>query len=143
MSNFKFIEKNQDKLKQVWESGMKDMPRTHILDTGNSVSVVCYGYKVSRSYFKNYGFLYELLEIHSNEFYKWVKQKDLPLFVDEGFKIAAAKLQVKRHNAKIDDYTRKIEAASSDRNDSLVIHWRRKRKEITRIKTLIEENFVN
>ena len=131
-----FIRDNQERLKNVFEEAMLD---NRVFDSGNSIWIARKGYKLQRTYIEDFGFLYEAFATHSSDYYKWVKLTELGMFEEWGFNRAVDCLLVHRLEKKINFLTRKIRKAGDNRNDSLVVHWRRKRKELIERKTRVEE----
>ena len=145
MSTLKFIMNNQDTIKKIYDSALDSIEKEKIpvqnqLDERDSGHSVIYrGYKVMVS-LKNERPFYELMTTFSSDYYKWVNKIDLEVFKDHGFKTACDILQVKRIQKKIRMYTNKIEGASKERNDSMMIHWQSRRRELVERKVKLEEN---
>lgn len=150
MNTIKRLRDRQADLKLIWENAVKTAPsRQHMVvrttdeDTGEPVlleqSVLRRGFKVTYNPRME---VYELLAIYGGPFYKYASDKEIDFFLSVGFVRACDMLQIKRHKRKIDKYSAKIDKANSERNDSVITHWRNRRLELVNDKSLIEENLT-
>jgi hypothetical protein len=84
--------------------------------------------------------MYELLRTNTSEFYKWVDTKDIDIFLEEGFIRTVDKRQLKRDRSAVSALNKKIGQANSERNDSLMVHWRQRRIDLIDRISKIEES---
>ena len=147
-SFFQRILEQQDVLKAIWEDAMETSPprqrftfskRNESTDNVEVTERSCFrrGYKVSHTAQTG---LYELLRTNTSDYYKHATDKEIKLFATEGWIKATDKLQVARNRASLKVYNRKIDNANKERNDSLMTHWRRRRRELIDNISSIEES---
>lgn len=155
-----FYEKHlarQDDLKIIHEGAIKDTP-THGIDASlmcvleiiknddqqNPIlyekSVLRRGYKIQYTALTN---MYELFLTTTTDYYKYVGDTIIDEFLEKGFVRTADEHQVIRDRKKVEILNRKIDKANSERNDSLMIHWRQRRKELIEKISRIEENLAS
>lgn len=133
----KFLRKNQDRIKAIWDRAIEDGNLLHEL--GNEAAMFRKGYKIQRTYIEDFGYIYEILATFGTGYYKWVREKDVELFEQHSFERAADILQVERINGRINILTKRIKKAGDSRNDSLVVHWRNQREDFVKRKSKVEE----
>jgi len=123
-----------DNLKCIYSVQLND-------DLGNpylaELSVLRRGFKIQWT--SKIG-MYELLRTNTSEFYKWVAEKDIDLFLKEGFIRTVDLKQLKRDRKSVDALNKKIGKANSERNDSLMVHWRQRRIDLIDRISKIEES---
>lgn len=109
-------------------------------DAGESylaeLSVLRRGYKIQWTAQTK---MYELLNIQNNEYYKWVNNTIIDRFLKNGFLRSCDELQIYRNKAEVKRLNTKLQKANSDRNDSLIVHWRQRRVDLIEKITAIEE----
>jgi hypothetical protein len=84
--------------------------------------------------------LYELLRIDNTDYYKNALDSEVQRFVKQGWIRACDEMQVEKDRKRLARYNRKIDNANEQRNDSLMVHWRRRRKELIDSISSIEES---
>lgn len=147
-SFFMRIIEQQDALKAIWEDAMETSPprqrfifstRNEATDTIEVTERSCFrrGYKIAHTTRTG---LYELLRTNTSDYYKHATDKEIKLFVEQGWIKACDTQQVKRNRASLKMYNRKIDNANKERNDSLMTHWCRRRKELIDNISSIEES---
>lgn len=102
-------------------------------------SVIRRGYKIQHTSKTD---MYELFNVTTTDYYKYVDDKGIDEFLEKGFVRTADEHQIVRDRKRVDYYNRKIEKASSERNDSMMVHWRQRRQELIDKISKIEENLV-
>ena len=83
--------------------------------------------------------LYELLRTNTSDYYKHATAKEVEQFKVDGWIRACDENQIKRDKVKLTRYNKKIDNANKERNDSLMTHWRRRRRELIDNISSIEE----
>ena len=151
MNTIQRLRERQEDLRLIWEHAITNAPnRQHMVlnyvtedgqETLMEHAVLRRGFKITLN--NKMGGMYELLAIHSTDFYKYASDKEIDFFLKRGFIRACDELQIERHQKKIDRYNVKIDQANSERNDSVMTHWRKRRLELINDKSLIEENLHN
>lgn len=134
MSTLRYLLSHQDEIKQVFQDALsavedKTIPPRCLVETHNTVGVLYKGYKVSCTKIPNYGLVYELMNTNTSDFYKWVDRKSMDDFLTHGFLRTCNLHQLERLKTRLKMYNNKINGASQDRNDSLMVHWKKKRVE--------------
>lgn len=87
--------------------------------------------------------MYELFRTTTTDYYKYVDDTIIDEFLEKGFVRAADEHQIIRDRKRVEFLNKKIDKANSERNDSLMIHWRQRRKELIEKISRIEESFTN
>ena len=112
-------------------------------DDGNEIlfeeSVLRRGYKIQYTAKTN---MYELFRTTTTDYYKYVNDTIIDEFLEKGFVRTADEHQIARDRKRVEYLNRKIDRANSERNDSLMVHWRQRRKELMDKISRIEENLV-
>lgn len=83
--------------------------------------------------------LYELFHINSSTFYKYPTDETIDVFLKKGWLDAVDELQLERHDKQLKMYNRKIENATAERNDSIMVHWRKRRQTLVEKISIIQE----
>lgn len=99
-------------------------------------SVIRRGYKIQ---FTPKTGMYELFKVMTSDYYKYVDDDTIDIFLEKGFVRAVDELQVLRDRRKVEILNRKIDKAGVERNDSMIVHWRNTRKELIEKISRIEE----
>lgn len=102
-------------------------------------SVLRRGYKIQ---YTSKTDMYELFHTNTTDYYKYANDTIIDEFLDKGFVRAADEHQVIRDRKRVEYLNRKIDRANSERNDSLMVHWRQRRKELMDKISKIEESLV-
>lgn len=84
--------------------------------------------------------MYELLRTNTSEFYKWVSESDINAFLEHGFIRTVDERQLERDRKQVEYLNKKIGKANSERNDSLMVHWRQRRVDLIDRISKIEES---
>lgn len=134
MSTLRYLLSHQDEIEQVFRDALgavenKVIPARSLVETNNTVGILYKGYKVSCTKIPNYGLVYELMNTNTSDFYKWVDRKKMKDFLTQGFVRTCNLDQLERLRDRVDTFSTKINGASQDRNDSLMVHWKKKRME--------------
>lgn len=150
MNTIERLRARQDDLRLIWQDAIDNCPsRQHMImkhraDNGETVvtehAVIRRGFKVTYNHRME---VYELLAVHSGPMYKYATETEINQFLKIGFVRACDTYQITRHKRKIKSLEDKIKKANSDRNDSVITHWRNRRLELINDKSLIEENLPN
>lgn len=100
-------------------------------------SVLRRGYKIQ--YTAKTG-MYELFNITTTDYYKYVDDTIIDEFLAKGFIRTVDEHQILRDQKRVEFYGRKIDKANSQRNDSLMVHWRQRRLELIEKISRIQES---
>lgn len=111
----------EDNLKCVMRIYLKDDAGTDYL---SELSVLRRGYKIQWTAQTK---MYELFNTQCTDYYKYVKDTIIDRFLKDGFVRTCDELQIARDRKRIEYLNKKIGKANSERNDSLMIHWRQRR----------------
>jgi hypothetical protein len=145
----------QDDLKKIHEGAIRDTPIggvdsnlmcvMEIIKNNDDMqpelfetAVLRRGYKIQHTVKTD---MYELFRTTTTDYYKYVDDTIIDEFLEKGFVRAADEHQIARDRKRVEYLNKKIDKANSERNDSLMIHWRSRRKELIEKITRIEENF--
>lgn len=154
MSFMQRIYDRQGDIQQIWLDALATSPEPQEMyiystdtdiDTEEEIHVVQEhsflrrGYKIQ--YTPKTG-LYELFHTNSSDFYKYPNDAVIDEFLENGWLQTTDAHQVIRDRKRLDIYNRKIEKASSQRNDSLMTHWRKRREELINNISFIEERIA-
>ncbi|WZE63551.1 hypothetical protein PANI_CDS0031 [Maribacter phage Panino] len=154
--NMDFYQKHlarQKDLKEIHERAIRETPKggvdenlmciMRVKKTGDGGKTVLFeesvlrrGYKIQHTPQTD---MYELFKTTSTDYYKYVDDTIIDEFLEKGFVRAVDEHQIKRDRRRVELLNRKIDKANSERNDSLIIHWRNKRKELIEKISKIEE----
>lgn len=147
MKTIKRLRDRQGDLRLIWEDAITTAPPhnqmviEYLSDNGHHVlvehAVIRRGFKVT---YNNRMGVYELLSVHSGDFYKYATDEEIDHHLRVGFVRACDLMQIERYKGKIEGYAEKIKEANSDRNDSMITHWRNRRLELTNYISMVEEN---
>ena len=83
--------------------------------------------------------IYELLRCNTSDYYKHAPKSEVKDFVKLGWLRAVDERQLKRDRKRLAKFNRKIDNANEQRNDSLMVHWRKRRRELIDNISSIEE----
>lgn len=83
--------------------------------------------------------LYELLRTNTSDYYKHATKAEILDFVKHGWLRSVDTRQLKRDRTRLAKFNKKIDNANEQRNDSLMVHWRRRRMELIDNISSIEE----
>lgn len=98
------------------------------------------GFKIQHTLKTN---MYELFLINTTDYYKYADDSVIDEFLEKGFVKAADDYQIKRDRRRIEILNKKIDKANSERNDSLMIHWKNRRMELIEKISKIEEQYYD
>jgi len=147
----------QEDLKQIYEGAVRDTPvggvapnlmcRMNVIkaDENNSpviaeTAILRRGYKIQHTVKTG---MYELFLTTTTDYYKYVDDTIIDEFLEKGFVRAVDEHQVKRDKRQVKSLNKKIESATNVRNDSLMVHWRNKRRDLIEKISLIEESLAS
>lgn len=126
MNAKKYTEKNQHLLQKIYESAVNS--GATCIETSTSTGYYSKGWVIIASNAEG-GLFYELLSTSGNDFYKYPHPYTLiNEFAERGFLRMTDELRIQRDKKRVEIITQKINGASEERNDSMIIHWRKKRK---------------
>lgn len=143
----RILDKQQD-LMDIWMDAMNTSPNRQIMivkkrnentDKEEVVekSVLRRGYKIQ--YTEKTG-IYELFRTNTSDYYKHATDSEIKLFVRKGWIRTCDEQQIIRDKKRLAKYNKKIDNANEQRNDSLMTHWRKRRKELIDNISSIEES---
>lgn len=141
----------QPDLEKIFYDAMSTSPEReiHIVKTRNEESSVeeiveraCLrrGYKIV--YTPKTG-IYELLRTNTSDYYKHSPKTEVKDFVKKGWLRAVDERQIARDRKRLAKFNRKIDNANEQRNDSLMVHWRKRRRELIDNISSIEEKMAS
>lgn len=141
----------QPQLKQIFFDAMATSPEREIhivrkrneeTDKTEVVERACFrrGYKIV--YTPKTG-MYELLRTNTSDYYKHASTAEVKDFLKKGWLRAVDERQVLRDRLRLAKYNRRIDNANEQRNDSLMVHWRKRRRELIDNISSIEEQMAN
>ena len=142
------IIEQQERLKAIWDDANESSPprQRFVFSTRNEAtdsveiserSFFRRGYKIAHTTQTG---LYELLRTNTSDYYKHATDKEIAFFETHGWVRASDMKQVERNRSSLKVYNRKIDNANKERNDSLMTHWRRRRRELIDNISSIEES---
>lgn len=146
-----FMEKivaRQEDLKLIHQRALEELPQqtfvTDYIDSSNQIhiiekSVMRRGFKIQ--YTDKTG-MYELFNIQTTDYYKYTTDSLIDMFLEKGFKRSVDELQIERDRRRVESLNKKIDTANSQRNDSLIIHWRKRREQLINNISKIEEKLA-
>lgn len=144
MKSLRVLKEKQSQLKFIFLKALNQLPPNNIMKVTNEEGVLKEHSIIRRGYKLTYTVdadLYELFKIHStNGYYKYAHEEIIDIMCKEGFVNYVDKEQIDRLKQRVSYYNKKIDKANEDRNDSLIVHWRKRRKELIDSIIQIESN---
>lgn len=151
MSFMKRIWDRQGDIQAIWFDALLHSPETQTMvvtkketdsDTGEEYDdVVEHGFlrRAFKVQFTPRTGMYELFHTNSSDYYKYPSDAVIDAFLNDGWLQTTDRLQVERDRKRLDVYNKKINSASSKRNDSLMTHWKKRREDLIHNISTIEE----